>query len=167
MVYFDLASIMSSIPISFIVGILTSCFISFERILISIVPFSIRSFRGKNDGGRIRDYLNSANGVELSSPVTCFIGVITVFLSFILMSYILLFGQIRIYILLVMLSGFFISERFISRYIELLVKIVVVFIAFLILRFLSTIVKIVIFIFKKREFSGKVEKTIDNRAEIL
>ena len=167
MVYFDLASILSGIPISFIVGILTSLLISFERILISIIPFSICSFKGKNDGGGIREYLKSASSLELSSPVTCFIGVITVFISFILMSYILLFGQIRIYILLVMLSGFFISERFISRYIELLVKIVVSFIAFLVLRICLTIVKILLIVFKKVEFSGKVEKTIDNRAEIL
>ena len=167
MVYFDLARILWGIPISLLWGIFTSLLVSLERILISFIPFYINSFSLKIKDKRFKEFLNTSLSVEFSSPVTCFLGVITVFLVYILLSYIMLFGQIRIYLFLGLLLGFFISERFISRYALLFVKLVLSTIAFITLKFVFCIYKIGVFILKKLEFIGKVEKTIDNGAEIL
>ena len=167
MVYFDLASIFWGITISFLWGIFTSLFVSLERILLSFIPFYIKSFSVKISDKRFKDFLKASLSVDFSSPVTCFLGVITVFLVYILLSYVMLFGQIRIYLFFGLLLGFFISERFISRYALLFVKFVLSTIAFITLKFVFCTYKIGVFILKKLDFIGKVEKTIDNRAEIL
>ena len=167
MVYYDLSKILAGIPISFLCGIFASLLISIERIFISCVPFTVKHALSKERGKQLKEYLSFAKYDDFSSPITCFIGVTTFFIIFILLSYVLLSGQIRLYVFLVMLSGFFVSQRFLVRYLELGVRVISVFVIFCATQFAIILQKIIVFIFKKLKFKRKAEKTIDNRLEIL
>ena len=167
MVYYDLSKILAGIPISFLCGIFASLLISIERILISSVPFTVKHALNEYRGKTLKEYLILAKFGDFSSPITCFIGVTTFFIIFILLSYVLLSGQIRLYVFLVMLAGFFVSQRFLVRYLELGVRVIIAFVIFCVAKFAFVFQKIIVFIFKKLKFRRKAEKTIDNRLEIL
>lgn len=149
MVYYDLCDILLSIPISFTVGIFASILTSFERILIGLFPFLIKSVVKSNGTERIREYLSHAFRDDFSSPITCFFGVITIFIIFILLSYVLFFGQIRLYVFLIMICGFFVSDKFISRYVERGVRAVACVFVFFVGKFISALRKTLNFICKK------------------
>ena len=167
MVYYDLKSILLGIPITFLFGVFSSLFILSERILITGIPFCVRQALKTKTGQRLGEFLKLSTELDFSSPLSTFVGVITFFILFIILSYILLFGQIRIYLFLVMLLGFYIAHRFLGKYFESAIRIVFSCLIFWMLKIVFVFCKIVLFIMKKLKITRKAEKTIDKKAEIL
>lgn len=166
MQYYDLSAIIGGLPICFLVGVLTALLVSVERIVIGALPFLIKEAQTAKDA-KIRDFFRTKIKAEQDSAPATFIGVITVFISYILLSYALLLGQIRLYVLLILLVGYFLARRFLTRYIEYFVRAILFTLVFSLGKVVFGFRKIFILILKKVKFKRKVEKGIDNRAEIL
>ena len=166
MQYYDLSDIIVGLPICFLVGVITALLVSVERIIIGALPFIIKKAKLAR-GVKLREFFRTQVKEEQDSALATFIDVITVTVAYILLSYALLLGQIRLYVLFLLLLGYFLARRFLTRYIEYFVRVVLFTALFSFGKVVSAFMKIFTLIIKKAKFKRKVEKGIDNRAEIL
>lgn len=160
MFYPDLSRILWNIPLSVFSGFVASVIILFEKIVFTAIPYLVCVVKGYGENVKLKEMIKDERYSKISSPLYCFFGVITFFLFYILTSYILVFGEMRLYVFAFMLMGWLLSAKFILKYVELLLRI-------LVFSIFGILAKIVRFISKCVVFNRKVKKAIDNEEEIL
>lgn len=164
MIYYDLVKLLSTVPISFVCGAFASLIITGERIILSCPVYCTRAALGIRSLQDFRLLLKTKIKIIPQTHLTAFVSPITFFIIYILLSYIMLSGQTRLYVFLIMLFGFLLSEKFLSGYAARVVITAFFSVTLLAVYSLRMIKKTFIFLFKPRI---KSKKTIDNNQEVL
>ena len=163
MVYPDFLRTVLNVPTGMLFGAFSALITCVLRILFSRLTLSLKKAA---KGISIKDF-SSAFFAADKGALSSFFGTLIFFIIYILLSYVLVFGEVRLYILFFMAFGYQLSQRYLIKYIE---KFITVFlfaflsVAFRILGFIKRTVK---GIGKKLKIKRKVEKGIDKREEIL
>ena len=103
MVYYDLFKILLSVPISALWGAVASLLISGVRVVATAPMYCItkaQAVRGRSD---FRAFFSKDGVISSQSHLSVFLSPIIFFLVYIILSYTLLYGQIRLYVFLFML----------------------------------------------------------------
>ena len=150
-----------------LLGAICAVAVTLERVALSFVPFLISQVKMSSCGGRLSELLKKGIDVELSSSLSTVIAVLTVSTGYILSSYALLFGQIRLYLLLFMVLGYFLAMKFACKYLEIAFKATSSFFIFIYLKTVLLFKKTLIMLCKSLKFKRKGEKSIDIKPEIL
>ena len=154
-------------PISFVCGIFASLVITGERIILTSPVYCTREAFGIRSLADYREFMKTKIKVIPTSHITAFLSPITFFIIFILLSFLMLSGQARLYVFLIMLSGFLLSEKFFSRYIERMALALLFSACLLVALSLTAIKKTFVFLFNLFKPRAKSKKSIDNKGEVL